>query len=137
MSGSNPDDDAPEDAAEDAPVAVPGGVVVRIMDLSGGAEDNIVEDVKGFGSVEHANAFARSYVVDSLERCRTAGMTADDVLQTWFAFGEDAEVLDEAAAPVPDGWRSGTELAALAATPAEADERDWRALDPRRHGLAA
>lgn len=108
------------------------GIVVRILDLSGGAEDNVVEDIKGFGSVEHANAFARSYVVDSLERCRVPGMTADDVLQSWFAFGEDAEVLDE-----PGGWRSGSELAALAATPAEAGERDWRALDPRRHGPAA
>ena len=108
------------------------GYTVRILDLSGGAEDNIVEDVKGFGSVEHANAFARRYVVDSLERCRGPGMSADDVLQSWFAFGEDAEVLE-----AEGGWRSATELHALAAHPADETERDWRALDPRRHGPAA
>ena len=108
------------------------GYIVRILDLSGGAEDNIVEDVKGFGSVEHANAFARAYVVDSLERCRQPGMTPDDVLQSWFAFGEDVEVLE-----AEGGWRSASELNALAAHPAGEDERDWRALDPRRHGPAS
>lgn len=110
----------------------PAGPIVRILDLSGGAEDNIVEDIGGFGSVEHANAFARCYVVDSLERCRAPGMTADDVLQSWFAFGEDAEVLD-----ADGGWRSAAELGALAAIPAGENERDWRALDPRRIGPVA
>ena len=37
----------------------PEGWRVRILDLSGGAEDNIVEDVPGFLSLEHANLFAR------------------------------------------------------------------------------
>lgn len=44
---------------------------VRILDLSGGAEDNIVEDVGVFHDLAHANAFARAYVRDSVERCRT------------------------------------------------------------------
>ena len=39
-----------------------GGWVVRILDLSGGAEDNIVEDIAGFPTLMHANAFARRYV---------------------------------------------------------------------------
>jgi hypothetical protein len=105
-----------------------GGWRVRILDLSGGAEDNIVEEVGGFPTLMQANAFARSYVRDSLERCRSAGMSEREVLDAWFAWGEDATVLDAG----DDGWRSGTELADFSRHPASAEERDWRALDPRR-----
>jgi len=104
-----------------------GGFRVRILDLSGGAEDNIVEDIKGFPTLMQANAFARAYVRDSMELCRAAGMAPEDVLKTWFAFGEDAEVLDS-----EQGWRRATELADFANRAAAASERDWRALDPRR-----
>jgi hypothetical protein len=107
-----------------------GGWKVRILDLSGGAEDNIVEDIAGFDTIMHANAFARRYVRDSVERCRAPGMTTQDVLDAWFAFGEDAEVLDAAEA----GWRSATELGDFVDRPAGAEERDLRALDPRRMG---
>jgi len=100
---------------------------VRILDLSGGAEDNIVEDVPGFLSLEHANLFARRYVRDSMERCRARGMEAKAVLDAWFAFGEDAEVLDAA----EGGWRSATELHDFAARRAAMADRDWRSIDPR------
>ena len=93
-----------------------GGWRVRILDLSGGAQDNIVE------------AFARRYVRDSVERCRVPGATAKEVLEAWFAFGEDAEVIDAAEA----GWRSATELGDFVDNPAGSEDRDWRALDPRR-----
>jgi hypothetical protein len=105
-----------------------GGWKVRILDLSGGAEDNIVEDVAGFPTLMHANAFARRYVRDSVELCRAAGSTAREVLDAWFAFGEDAHVLDAAEAT----WRSATELSDFAERPSNAEDRDWRALDPRR-----
>jgi hypothetical protein len=107
-----------------------GGWTVRILDLSGGAEDNIVEDIGGFETIMHANAFARRYVRDSVERCRAPGMSTKDVLDAWFAFGEDAQVLDAA----ESGWRSGTELGDFVDRPAGSEERDWRALDPRRMG---
>ena len=71
----------------------PGGYEVRILDLSGGNGADPVETIRGFATLEHANAFARRYVRDSLERCRTRGMTPDQVMQAWFAFGEDAEVI--------------------------------------------
>mgnify|MGYP003350091542 CR=1 FL=1 len=83
-----------------------GGWRVRILDLSGGAEDNIVEEIDGFPTLMQANAFARRYVRDSVERCRIAGMSTKDVLETWFAFGEDALVVDAGEA----GWRSAAEL---------------------------
>jgi len=105
-----------------------GGWRVRILDLSGGAEDNVVEEIGGFPTLMQANAFARRYVRDSVERCRGAGLTSREVLDAWFAFGEDAEVVDAG----EDGWRSGTELADFADRPAGAEECDWRALDPRR-----
>ena len=108
--------------------APPGGWRVRILDLSGGAEDNIVEEIRGFPTLMQANAFARRYVRDSVELCRAPGLSPRDVLDAWFAFGEDAEVLDAA----EDGWRSANELADFADRPASAEERDWRALDPRR-----
>jgi hypothetical protein len=109
--------------------APPGGWRVRILDLSGASEDNIVEEVPGFATLMLANAFARRYVRDSVERCRSAaGGTPREVLDAWFAWGEDAEVVDAG----DQGWRSSTELHDFVARPAAVEERDWRALDPRR-----
>jgi hypothetical protein len=110
-------------------ISAPPGLAVRILDLSGANGSDPVEVVRGFISVEHANAFARRYVRDSLERCRTSGMAAEAVLEAWFAFGEDAEV-----AGAGDGaWKSATELHDFAAArPTDAEERNWRVLDPRR-----
>src|SRR5689334_6165358 len=88
-----------------------GGWRVRILDLSGSAQDNITEEIGGFDTLMHANAFARRYVRDSVERCRVPGMSSKDVLEAWFAFGEDAVFVDAGAS---------------------AEERDWRSLDPRR-----
>ncbi|MBV8912110.1 MAG: hypothetical protein JOZ05_03590 [Acetobacteraceae bacterium] len=100
---------------------------VRILDLSGGAEDNIVEEIGPFASLDDANVFARRYVRDSVERCREAGMDAKAVLDSWFAFGEDA-VVPEAS---EQGWSSAAELHDFAARRATARDRDWRSLDPR------
>ncbi len=108
--------------------APPGGWRVRIKDLSGGAEDNIVEEIGGFPTLMQANAFARRYVRDSVELCRAPGAASRDVLDAWFAYGEDAEVLEAGEA----GWHSATELSDFADRPAGAEDRDWRALDPRR-----
>ncbi len=101
---------------------------VRILDLSDGAEDGIVEDVKGFVNLDHANLFARRYVRDSIERCRAAGMPAVDVLAAWHAYGENAEVLEAG----PAGWRSAADAAAFSEERAPPEERDWRAIDPRQ-----
>ncbi len=107
-----------------------GGWRVRIVDLSGGAEDNLVEEIAGFPTLMQANAFARRYVRDSVERCRAPGLNSRDVLDAWFAFGEDAEIDGQ-----PEGaWRSATELADFGERPASEEDCDWRALDPRRHG---
>jgi hypothetical protein len=106
-----------------------GGWRVRILDLSGGAEDNIVEEIAGFPTMMQETAFARRYVRDSVERCRAPGATAKDVLEAWFAFGEDAEVIGEG------GWRSAAELGDFVDHRAGDEDRDWRALDPRREEL--
>lgn len=121
-----------------------GGWRVRIRDLShrsGGAapppgetqDDSIVEEIGGFPTLMHANAFARRYVRDSVERCRSPGMNPKQVLETWFAYGEDAEVVDAGDA----GWRSANELGVFADHPAGSEDRDWRAIDPRRIGPEA
>ncbi|MCX7374838.1 MAG: hypothetical protein NTW56_20785 [Alphaproteobacteria bacterium] len=106
------------------------GISVRIMDLSGGNGAEPVEVVRGFGHLGHANAFARRYVRDSVELCRARGMGPDEVIAAWFAFGEDAVVdgADEGA------WRSENELKDFAARrlAEDGEQRDWRALDPRR-----
>jgi hypothetical protein len=110
-----------------------GGWRVRILDMSAAAGDNVVEEIPGFTTLMQANAFARRYVRDSVERCRAAaGGASREVVTAWFAWGEDAEVVDAG----EQGWRSSTELHDFAARPAAVEERDWRALDPRRHGEA-
>src|SRR5208337_977196 len=108
-----------------------GGWRVRILDLSGGAERNVVEEVGGFDTLMHANAFARRYVRDSVERCRAPGASAKEVLEAWFAFGEDAVVIDAG----EGGWKSATELGDFVDTRASQEDRDWRSLDPRRDDL--
>jgi len=56
-------------------------------------------------------------------------MTPDEVIASWFAFGEDAEVQGAG----EQAWTSATELADFAAQPVrDAEDRNWRALDPRR-----
>jgi hypothetical protein len=128
--GNDPDDDTDdEDPIFAEELAAPPGLAVRIMDLSGANGSDPVEVVRGFLSVAQANAFARRYVRDSLERCRSRGMQAEAVLDAWFAYGEDAEVVGAG----DEAWKSGSELKAFAATkPGDAEERNWRVLDPRR-----
>lgn len=104
------------------------GWFVRILDNSGGAEEGIVEEVKDFQDLAHANAYARAYVRDSIERCRRGGAVGREVLEAWFSFGEDAMVVEAG----DDGWKSASELEDFAASPATPMERDWRTLDPRR-----
>ena len=110
-----------------------GGWRVRILDLSGGAQDNITEEVSGFETLMHANAFARCYVRDSVEHCRVPGMSSKAVLEAWFAFGEDAVVVDAG----DSGWRSATEIGDFVDSRASAEDCDWRSLDPRRQDLEA
>ena len=106
-----------------------GEFAVQIMDMSGANGDEPVETVTGFISIEHANAFARRYVRDSVERCRASGIAAKAVLDAWFAYGEDAEVLGAG----DDAWVSRSELKDFADTPVrDAEERNWRVLDPRQ-----
>nr|WP_246503785.1 hypothetical protein [Plastoroseomonas arctica] len=105
-----------------------GGYAVRILDLSGANGSEPVETITGFPSLEHANAFARRYVRDSIERCRAGGAAPDAVLAAWHMFGEDAEITPAA----DQAWRSANELADFAQNPArDAEERNWRILDPR------
>ena len=104
-------------------------LAVRIMDLSGANGAEPVEVITGFASIEHANAFARRYVRDSIERCRSRGMEPSAVLSAWFAFGEDAEV--EGAGE--HAWSSRNEIKDFADTrPSDSEERNWRVLDPRQ-----
>lgn len=107
---------------------------VRIRDLTGGAEEGVVEEIRGFHSVEEACEFARRYVRDSVERCRAPGLSSRDVVEAWLQFGEDADVLSgtEMIDAEQGGWSSEGVVAFFAEEPAEAEERDWRALDPRR-----
>jgi hypothetical protein len=109
--------------------APPGGFSVNIRDLSGGNGAEPVETVRNFPTLLQANAFARRYVRDSLERCRAPKLTPDEVLAAWFAFGEDAEVVGAES----QGWSSGAEIRGFAEQPCrDAEERNWRVLDPRR-----
>ena len=108
-----------------------GGWCVRILDLSGGAQDNITEEIGGFDTLMHANAFARCYVRDSVEHCRVPGMSSKDVLEAWFAFGEDAVVIDAG----DGGWKSATEIGDFIDNRASSEDCDWRSLDPRREDL--
>ena len=105
---------------------------VRIVDLSikDSVEENdtIIDEIKVFYDISHANAFARAYVRDSIERCRTKGASVHDVLATWRHFGEDAVVVGDD----ENAWSSAHEVDLFAADPATPMERDWRALDPRR-----
>jgi hypothetical protein len=104
-----------------------GGWVVRVIDLSDDSDDNMVEEVKGFLTLMQANEYARRYVRDSIERCRTPRADAETVLGMWRSFGEDAYAVDAG----DDAWRAEAELHDFASKRATDEERNWRALDPR------
>ena len=53
--------------------------------------------------------------------------TPRQVLDAWFAFGEDAEVPEAG----EEAGSSATELHDFAARRASRADRDWRSLDPR------
>jgi hypothetical protein len=129
MSGAGKDEDDEDPILLDAAFGRVEGLEVRIMDLSGANGAEPVEVVRGFETILHANAFARRYVRDSIDRCRARGMDARAVMDAWFAFGEDAVV--EGAGE--QAWASASELPAFTAAPArDAEDRNWRILDPRR-----
>jgi hypothetical protein len=105
------------------------GISVKIMDLSGANGSDPVEEVRGFGSLGHANTFARRYVRDSMEICRARGMAPEQVIEAWFMFGEDAEVHGAEVG----AWSSKAELKGFSERPLKmSEQRDWRAIDPRR-----
>lgn len=104
------------------------GWTVKIIDQSGATDDGLVEVVRGFVDLLHANAFARAYVRDSIERCRVPGATDREVLESWFSFGENAEVPESG----DEGWKANPDLDEFVSTPATPMERDWRSIDPRR-----
>jgi hypothetical protein len=105
-----------------------GGWVVKIIDLSAPADDNVIEEVKGFLTLMQANEFARRYVRDSLEHCRARGLTPAEIAAQWLAFGEDAVVVDGG----EGGFQSATEIGKWAQFKAGAEDRNWRVLDPRK-----
>jgi len=105
-----------------------GGWVVKIIDLSAPADDNVLEEVKGFPTLMQANEFARRYVRDSLELCRSTGATPAEIVAAWMEFGEDAIVADAG----EGDFKSAPEVGNWAKLRAEAEDRNWRALDPRR-----
>lgn len=126
-----------DETTDEIPAAAAVPCVVRLIDLSAESDDDrVVETVSGFTSLDHANAFARAYVRDSLERCRVGDAAAAEVLAAWRAFGEDAEVVQPDGDTPDAAWHSTSEAATFAASPASPMERDWRALDPRAAGAA-
>jgi len=126
-------DDTPNETGLNDLFAPAGGWRVRILDLSAESQDNVTEEIGGFETLMHANAFARRYVRDSVEHCRAPGLSTKDVLSAWFAFGEDVVVVDAGDA----GWKSANELGDFVDRMASSEERDWRALDPRRDEAGA
>ena len=105
-----------------------GGWRVRILDLSGGAQDNIVEEVGGFRNADAGQCLRSPLCARFGGALPRAWHDCEGSAGSWFAFGEDAEVIDAGDA----GWRSATELGDFVDHPAGAEDRDWRALDPRR-----
>ncbi len=103
--------------------------MVYIFDLSNEHKDEVMEIVTGFYSLEHANAFAKSYVHDSVERCRISGASCQEIFDAWLAFGEDVKVINT---ENDEGWDSSDSIMMFIENTATPMERDWRALDPRR-----
>ena len=108
-----------------------GGWRVRILDLSGGAEDNIVEEIAGFPTLMHANAFARRYVRDSVERCRVSGMSR----KTCSMRGSRSAKTLSWSTPGRAVGAAGPNSAPSSIIARRPEERDWRSIDPRRMEL--
>jgi len=101
---------------------VGGDYSVLIIDmLQHDPEEDYV--VGGFPTFELAKEFARRWVRDSVEEQRRPGQTQEELRRRWFAFGEDASVLQ--GEPRYAGSHELDYFIEHAATP---EERDWRAV---------
>lgn len=116
------------DSQKNEDSGVKGEYTVHIFDLSSDADDKEVEVIDDFSSQEHAVVFAHAYVRASVERCRVPGVTVQEVLDAWSAFGEDAKVMEKE----EEIWNSSDEIMSFVENEATAMECDWRSLDPRR-----
>lgn len=105
-----------------------GEYTVHIFDLSSDTDDKVVEIIDGFYNEEHATVFAHAYVRASVENCRIPGVSAQEVLDAWSAFGEDAKVIKKE----ENVWNSSDEIMSFVENEATPMECDWRSLDPRR-----
>ncbi|CAI3929155.1 unnamed protein product [Commensalibacter communis] len=101
---------------------------VHVFDLSSDAEDKVVEIIDGFYNEEHAIVFAHAYVRASVERCRIPGVTNQEIVDAWSAFGEDIKVMKKEETV----WNSSDEIMSFVENVATPMECDWRSLDPRR-----
>jgi hypothetical protein len=101
---------------------VDGGYSVLIIDMFHyDPEEDFV--IGGFPTFELAKEFARRRVRDSVEGQRSPGQTKEELRRQWFAFGEDASVLQG-----EPHYAGSHELDFFVGHPATAEERDWQAI---------
>jgi hypothetical protein len=86
--------------------------------------------VRAFPTFELAKEFARRRVRDSVEELRGTGRTREELRRQWFAFGEDASVIQG-----EPHYAGSQELDFFIEHPATAEERDWKAVE-KLAGLA-
>ena len=96
------------------------GVLIIDMARYDPAEDYVVGP---FPTYELAKEFARRWVRDSVEELRGASPSPSELSKRWRTFGEDAVVLGGGRR-----YAGSHELDFFVARPANAEERDWKAI---------
>ena len=102
---------------------------VLVLDLFHLHDDDEHYEIEGFATVEQAREFCRRFNLGSLRHCWTAGMTADEAVTNWVAFGEAASVIGD---PERTSSSAMVQEMAQAGLPDDPAAYDHKALDPRR-----
>ena len=80
--------------------------------------------VSGFPTFELAKEYARRRVRDSVEEHRSPGRSREELRRMWYAFGEDASVIQG-----EPHYAGSHELDFFVEHPASPEERDWQAVE--------
>jgi hypothetical protein len=98
---------------------------VLVFDMAHTGEKDAECRVDGFQTLDDARDYARSRTRDSLEELRGPDVGPAELRTLWSVYGEDCSVLG-------DEYCGSSELDRFIAEPADAYQRDWHSLDPRR-----
>lgn len=100
------------------------GYDVLVFDMAHTGDDDAERLIRGFPTLDAAEAYAQARVRASVEELREPDMPPDDLKRLWYMYGEDCSVIG-------GSYRGSEQLMSYIYQPATPSQTDWTALEPR------